>query len=270
MHAIAFALAIAFHGDPFVQSTTVQSVAPLAALEHTQKGPVMIPFGQAVGTYDIGQGRMLALLEDASGLPLWVLDAEVYENGGIDGDLLLLQYATNPAIAIGALSVSGQLQLDETGNGSFYATVFQFGGGGGVGAIPVFPIAMIEGQVKQAALGHSVPPSTGASGLVAAAGMGLGVGPQVATPGVIVCPKAFVPEIGPVEAFGALGQGGFAPASRSTASGFLRWTDPVLATTGSGGLDAASAGAKRERAAAGHELLGPNIARVQLRWWLLK
>lgn len=270
MHAIAFALAIAFHGDPFVQSTTVQSVAPLSVAGHAQNGPVMIPFGQAYGTYDIGQGRMFALLEDASGLPLWVLDAEVYENGGLDGDLLPLQYATNPANALGMLSVSGQLHLDESGDGSFYATVFQFGGGGGVGAIPVFPIAMIEGQVKQAALGHSVPPSAGASGLVATAGMGLGVGPQVATPGVIVCPVAFVPEIAQVQSVGALGQGGFAQFTRNGSSSYLRWTDPDLSTPGTGGLDAASVGAKRERAAAGHQLLGPDIARVQLRWWLLK
>lgn len=270
MYAIAFALAIAFHGDPFVQSTTVQSVAPLAALGHTPKGPVMIPYGMAAGTYDIGAGRMLAVLEDASGLPLWVLDAEVYEDGGLDGDLLMLQYATNPALALGQLSVSGQVQLDEDGNGTFFATVFQFGGGGGMGAIPVFPIAMIEGQVKQAALGHTLPPISGASGLVAAVGNLAGLGPQVPVGGVIVCPKSYLPEVSAVQSVGALGQGGFAQKSSGGSSSFLRWIDPVLKPTGSGGMAAASVGAKRERAAAGHELLGPNIARVQLRWWLLK
>src|SRR5687767_8956199 len=118
MLAISFALAIALHGDPFMQSAS--SVNPLAALGHDVQGPIMIPYGQAFGTYDIAQGELLALLEDASGVPLWVLDAEVYENGGIDGDLLPLQYASNPANLGGILSVSGQMQLDGDGNGTFF------------------------------------------------------------------------------------------------------------------------------------------------------
>lgn len=205
MFALCFALALALHGNPFVQSATAQSVGPLAAAQPAVHGPVAIPYGQASGTYDIAAGKLLALLEDASGLPLWVLEAEVYEDGGIDGDLLPLRYATNPVLGGVSLTVSGQMLLDELGNGVFYATVYEFGGG----AIPVFPVALIEGAVKQPALGHSLPASAGASGLIA------GAGQQVDGGGVIVCPKA--------------------------------------------------------RAVAGHELLlGPGLARVQLRWWLLQ
>lgn len=263
MLAITLALAFAFHGDPFVQSTTVQSVDPLAAAGHAVQGPVMLPYGQAFGTYDIGMGKMSALLEDASGVPLWVLDAEVYENGGLDGDLLMLQYASNPAIPVGVLSVSGQLLLDEQGNGSFFATVFQYGGG----AIPVFPVAMIEGQVQSPALGHSVPPNFGRSRLIAAVTDPDVYGPQVVRSGVIVCPKDVEPELSALQSVGNMAQGGFAKfASRTHLI-----VDPALAIhSGSGGLGVASAGAKRERAAAGHELLGPALARVQLRWWLLQ
>jgi hypothetical protein len=258
MLAISFALAIALHGGPYMQSAT--SVAPLGSIPHDVQGPILLPYGQALGTYDIGHGKLLALLEDASGVPLWVLDAEVYESGGIDGDLLPLQYSTNPAQSLGNLSVSGQMLLDESGNGSFFATVFQFGGG----AIPVFPVAMIEGTVKQAALGHTIPPDNFRNRLIASVTDPDVYAAPVVRGGVIVCPKAFDPELAGVQSVGSMAQGGFA----KTGSGTQMIVDPAVATTGGAGQ--ASVGAKRERAAAGHQLLlGPSLARVQLRWWLL-
>jgi hypothetical protein len=161
------------------------------------------------------------------------------------------------------LSVSGQMQLDGDGNGSFFATVFQFGGG----AIPVFPVAKIEGTVKAAALGQALPPLTGHARLIASVTDPDTTGPSVVRSGVIVCPAGFYqPDSAALQAVGTMGQGGFAQAS----SGAVLIVDPAVATTAgtdAGGL--ASVGAKRERAAAGHELLGPGLARVQLRWWLL-
>lgn len=260
MLAICFAIAIALHGEPYMSNAT--SVAPLGAAGHDITGPVLIPYGQAAGTFDIAQGKLIALLEDASGLPLWVLDAEVYEDGGVDGDLLPLQYSTNPANQLGMLSVSGQMQLDENGDGSFFATVFQLGGG----AIPVFPVAQIEGAVKQPVLGHVPPSSSFRDRLIASVTDPDVYAGQSLDGGVIVCPKAFVPELAGVQSVGNLAQAGFAKAS----SGTQMIVDPAVATSGTGATGGTSVDAKRELAAAGHQLLlAPAIARVQLRWWLL-
>lgn len=262
MLAICFALATALHGDPFVQNATVQSVGPLSAAGFSAASAnVMIPYGQAYGTYDIGHGKMLALLEDASGLPLWVLDAEVYEDGAIDGDLLPLEYVTNPVGPTVMLSVSGQLTLDQDGNGSFHAVAFQYN----VIDIPVFPVALIEGVVKSPALGQQIPLHAGLSGLFATRDRSA-VGPQLVGT-AIVCPKGPDFAILSVQSAGKLAQGGFSKA----VAGATLIVDPALSTgTGTGGFGATGVGAMRERAAADHEpCIAPTMARVQLRWWIL-
>ena len=214
MLAISLALALALHEPPIVQELpTYQATANLQAASHNVSGTTLIPFGQAFGTYDYAEGKLLALLEDASGTPLWVLDAVTYEDGVIDGELLPLEYASNPVAPSVQLTVSGQMHLDVNGNGSFNAVIFQYAGG----AIPVFPVGGIEGLVKQPGVGHSLPALAGASGLVAAAsaqldasGASAGLatyGPQVVRRGVIVCPK------GPIDALqnvGGMAQAGFA------------------------------------------------------------
>ena len=303
MLAISFALALVLHEPPIVMGVTAQAAANVEAATQQTSAITLIPFGQAFGSYDAGSGHMLALLEDAAGTPVWVLDAYVHAWGGLDGDLLPLEYASNPVTPGLQLKVSGGVVLDERGNGSFAAVIFQYNGG----AIPVFPVGKLEGVIQQTAPGLTPPIFAGVSDLVAVNGLGQAYGPQLGGGGIIVCPKGPlagieakrsmqqagfaqkglgqsaatgalghqatggviecpIAPVGGVQSMGALAQAGFA---QKGGSGMPPIVDPALASAaGVDGSGTTGAVAKREGAEFVPDLLCSGLARVALRWWL--
>jgi len=262
MLAISFALALAFHEPllPVVQpdDASVQATAARTAANPQLTDLTLVPYGMGFGTYAYDAGHMLALLEDASGAPLWVLDAFVYEWGGLDGNLLPLEYANSPVDPDVELSVSGGVLFDEQGRGTFNAVIFQYNGG----AIPVFPVGHLEGVIQPPALGQMLPVLAGASDLVAIRGHGASYGPQVARSGIIVCPKG---PIAGLDAVGTMGQAGFGPAGIGGAILCPKGPESSILSVGAvGGIAQAGAalagsGSASSSTALGHQLDGGAI-----------
>ena len=124
MLALSIALALSAHVIQKPKPFDAQSVGPLASASVSsgaQTANLLIPYGQAFGTYStptwFANGSMLALMEDAAGHPLWSLDAEIWADGTISGQLNLLRYQSNPAASLVALSVTGHAVLDSQGEG---------------------------------------------------------------------------------------------------------------------------------------------------------
>jgi hypothetical protein len=165
---LSLALALALTPNPFTD-VVVQSTAPRDSASGQATSGVFIPYGEAVGTYTAptlyANGNILALLEDASGKPLWVLQAEIMPSGNINGDLSLLKYGNNPASFLPALSVAGHAVLDAEGRGVFTATITTKS----FGQVPVVPMGQIEGVLRLAEPQLAMPAFAGQSGLSAVA-----------------------------------------------------------------------------------------------------
>jgi hypothetical protein len=105
----------------------------------------LIPYGSAQGSWVAGSlyddGVLVALLEDAAGRPVFVMDARLTPSGHIDGVLRPLEYATNPVLGLPSLYVDGQAKLSAEGGGTFEAMIAT----PMEGAIPVHPFGRIEG-----------------------------------------------------------------------------------------------------------------------------
>lgn len=262
MLAISFALALAFHEPllPIVHpdDVSVQASAAMTAANQQLTDITLVPYGMGYGSYVYDTGHMLALVEDASGAPLWVLNAFVYEWGGLDGNLLPLEYANSPVDPDVELSVSGGVLFDEQGRGTFHAVIFQYNGG----AIPVFPVGQLEGVIQPPALGQVLPVLAGASDLVAVRGYGAGYGPQVAQRGILVCPKG--PSAG-FDAVGTMGQAGFGAAGIGAPILCPKGPDESVQSVGAtGGIAQAGAafagsGSASSTSALGHQLDGGAI-----------
>jgi len=126
----------------------------------------LVPYGQAVGTYtaptQFASGEMVALLEDASGVPLWIMQAEILPGGNVNGELNLLKYGSNPAQQLPPLEVHGRVTLDANGAGSFSASLYSaFLGQAGE------PMGRVVGALKPKPLGVNAPLFTSSTGLVA-------------------------------------------------------------------------------------------------------
>lgn len=105
----------------------------------------LIPYGSAQGSWVAGtlydDGILVALLEDAAGRPVFVMDARLTPSGHIDGVLRPLEYATNPVLGLPSLYVDGQAKISAEGDGTFEAMIATPMDG----AIPVHPFGRIEG-----------------------------------------------------------------------------------------------------------------------------
>jgi hypothetical protein len=99
------------------------------------------------------EGFLTALLVDASGTPLYVLDGQLSPTGHLSGSLRTLEYATNPALFLPQLKVYGQATISSEGDGSFWASIYS----PLEGAIPVHPFGHIEGLLLPGSMQRQAP-----------------------------------------------------------------------------------------------------------------
>jgi hypothetical protein len=145
MLALYFAIALAPHTHFTIPHSNSALINPV------QQSAALIPSGASFGTWTaptvFEDGTLTLLLEDGSGLPIWVLDGHIGSAGGLYGRLIPLEYATNPALSLPELAITGHALLGANGEGVFSASIYA-----PFLDVPVYPFGKIEGVLKQAAL----------------------------------------------------------------------------------------------------------------------
>jgi len=230
----------------------------------------LIPYGSAQGSWVAGtlhdDGILVALLEDAAGRPVFVMDARLSPSGHIDGVLRPLEYATNPVLGLPSLHVDGQARISAEGDGPFeamIATPLE-------GAIPVHPFGRIEG-VLLPGVRRAEPGQHPSAALSDGAGQTAEIEPQDGA-AVIVCPAESQLELagsasaGQTSAVDGSVSGGSSSEEqgRLADAGARRIVDPLAG--GASDVEQGAAGARRETE--------PGVppsgeGRVRARWYLL-
>ena len=165
MISLSLAVAIILPAITPLSSTHPPLQVPRAAAQEIAPQILsLVPYGSAAGTWiktsPSENGVLIALLEDAAGQPLFVLDALMSPTNQIVGRLLALDYAGNPALSLPAFGVVGQARFPAEGPGSFSLVIYNpledFG--------YVYPHGQIEG-VLQHGLRLMSKPGQGTSSL---------------------------------------------------------------------------------------------------------
>lgn len=115
MLAITLALlASAQLGTPPIRTQQAPATAGAAA-EFAAFVPKMDPNGSAQGVWMSGtllqDGYLSATLVDSAQQPIYTLHAQVHATGSVSGKLVVLEYASNPALNLPEYSVVGDLKV---------------------------------------------------------------------------------------------------------------------------------------------------------------
>lgn len=149
---------------------------------------LFVPYGELEGAWASGaflhDGFLTGVMTDANGVPLWVLDASLDAKGWLNGRLLVLEYAGNPALGYLELAAWGKAAIGRDGKGTFHAWLYSPYEDD---VLPVYPRGEIEGVLHAGWPGLHKPGQSPAAPDASAGGLPAGPGHEPA--GVIVCPK---------------------------------------------------------------------------------